>query len=72
MNPILKNGGNMVSNDGQGTPNANMISAFKQFRQTMSGDPKQKVMDMLNAGQIDQAMLDKAMSYAKMYGGMFR
>lgn len=72
MNPILKNNGGVASNNDNGAPNASLISAFRQFKQGMQGDPKQKVMDMLNAGQIDRATLDKAMSYAKMYGGMFK
>lgn len=70
MNPILNNGN--VSSKGTSAPDNNMLSAFKQFRQSMSGDPKQKVMDMLNAGQIDKSMLDRAISYAKLYGGMFK
>lgn len=67
MNPILQN-----QNKNQDAPNNNMLSAFRQFRQSMQGDPKQKVMDMLNAGQINKEMLDRAMSYAKLYGGMFK
>lgn len=67
MNPVLQN------NQGTtGKPDSNMLSAFRQFKQSMQGDPKQKVMDMLNAGQIDKSTLDRAMSFAKMYGGMFK
>ena len=70
MNPVLNN--DNVSSKGTAAPDNNIISAYKQFRQSMKCDPKQKVMDMLNAGQIDKSMVDRAISYVKLYGGMFK
>lgn len=65
MNPLFKMFGN---NNMQ-----NMISQFKQFRQTFSGDPQQQVQQLLNSGRISQAQYNQAVQQAnafyKMLGG---
>ena len=32
----------------------NMIQRFNEFRQNFTGDPKEKVQDLLNSGQMTQ------------------
>lgn len=44
-----------------------MVQQFKQFRQTFQGDPKQKVMEMLQSGQISQDDLNKAQQMASQF-----
>lgn len=33
---------------------ANFINAFSQFRSTFQGDPRQKVQELINSGQMTQ------------------
>ena len=42
----------------------NMLQQFQKFQQTFSGDPKAKVMQMLNSGKITQEQFDKASQMA--------
>ena len=51
----------------QNTPMGNLISQYKQFRQTFNGDPQQKIQEMLNNGQITQAQVDRARNMATQF-----
>lgn len=51
----------------QNTPMGNLISQYKQFRQTFNGDPQQKIQEMLNSGQITQAQVDQARNMATQF-----
>lgn len=42
----------------------NMIQQFQNFKQSIKGDPKQMVMDMLKSGKISQAQLNQAQAMA--------
>lgn len=53
-NPLIKSIGN----------NMDFFSQFEQFKQTIHGDPKQIVQQMLNRGQITQEQLNSAMEKA--------
>lgn len=44
-----------------------MIDSFNKFKQTFQGDPKQKVMEMLQSGQITQAQLNQAQNMANQF-----
>lgn len=44
-----------------------MAQAFKQFRSTFQGDPRQKVMEMLQSGQINQSQLNQAQQMAQQF-----
>lgn len=44
-----------------------MMQQFQQFKQQFSGDPKQKVQEMLNSGQLSQNQLNQAMQMAKQF-----
>lgn len=50
----------------------NFINQFNQFKNTFSGDPQQKVQQMLQSGQITQEQLNKAQSLAQQIQGMMR
>lgn len=47
-----------------------MIQQFNQFRQTFHGDPKQKVMEMLQSGAITQEQLNQAQQMARQFQQM--
>lgn len=44
-----------------------MMQSFNQFRQTFKGDPKQKVMEMLQSGAISQEQLNQAQQMAQQF-----
>lgn len=47
-------------------PQANgLLQRFQQFKQAFSGDPKQRVQDMLNSGQISQQQYNQAVQMAQ-------
>ena len=49
------------------TPMGNMISQYKNFRNTFNGDPQQKIQEMLNNGQITQQQLNQAQNMAMQF-----
>lgn len=49
-----------------------MIRSFNHFKQTFRGDPKQKIAEMLQSGQITQAQLNQAQNMANQIGRFFR
>lgn len=54
---------------------ANMMSQFNQFRQNFQGDPKQRVQDLLNSGQMTQEQFNQlsqaATQFQQMMSGRF-
>ena len=42
----------------------NFIQSFQRFRQSMSGDPRQQVQNLLNSGKVSQAQYDRAVQMA--------
>lgn len=62
MNPLF----NMFGNQ-QGPFNNNVINQFNQFRSTFQGDPKQKVQDLLNSGQMSQEQFNQLSSMAQVF-----
>lgn len=57
----------------QNAGNNGLLQRFHQFRQMFSGDPRQKVQQMLNSGKISQSQYNQAVQMAqqlqKMLGG---
>lgn len=49
-----------------------MIQQFNEFKRTFSGDPKQKVLEMLQSGQISQAQLNQAQNMANQFSRFLR
>ena len=50
-----------------------LMQKFQQFKQAFTGDPKQRVQDLLNSGKISQQQYNQAVQMAqqlqKMMGG---
>jgi len=64
MNPLF----NMFGNQ-QGPFNNmnNVINQFNQFQSTFHGDPKQKVQELLNSGQMTQNQFNQLSNMAQMF-----
>lgn len=45
----------------------NVLNQFNQFKSTFQGDPKQKVQDLLNSGQMSQEQFNQLSSMAQMF-----
>lgn len=45
--------------------NPNMIQQFIQFAQTFQGDPRMRIQQMLNSGQVSQAQYNQAVQLAQ-------
>jgi len=59
MNPLysqMQGGGNNEMNQ--------FMHNFQRFRQSMSGDPRQQVQNLLNSGRVSQAQYDRAVQMA--------
>ena len=59
-NPLLsglnpQNGGNSP---------INIITRFQQFKNSFTGDPRQKVQELLNSGQMSQEQLNNLQAMA--------
>lgn len=73
-NSIMNTFGNMMSGMPMGGQVQQMMQAFNQFKQMMNITPKQaeeKVMGMLNAGQINNNQLNQAKQMARQMADMF-
>ena len=50
-----------------------LMQRFQQFKQAFTGDPRQRVQDMLNSGKISQQQYNQAVQMAqqlqRMMGG---
>ena len=50
-----------------------LMQRFQQFKQAFTGDPKQRVQDLLNSGRISQQQYNQAVQMAqqlqRMMGG---
>lgn len=64
MNPLF----NMFGNQ-QGPFNNmnNVVDQFNQFQSTFQGDPKQKVQELLNSGQMTQNQFNQLSNMAQMF-----
>ena len=60
MNSIFGNQ-NMFGNIG------NMINQFNQFQSNFNGDPKQKVQELLNSGQMSQEQFNQLSAMAQTF-----
>ena len=66
MNPLFS----MFGNNQMPGPFNNMnnvINQFNQFQSTFQGDPKQKVQDLLNSGQMSQEQFNQLSSMAQVF-----
>ena len=51
-------GGNQMQTNG-------FLQRLQQFKQTFTGDPKQRVQDLLNSGKISQQQYNQAVQMAQ-------
>lgn len=52
--------------------NQNLLSQLIAFKNQFSGDPKQKVMEMVNNGSITKEQLNQAMQMASQIQGFLK
>lgn len=52
--------------------NNNLVQQFQQFKNTFKGDPKEKVQQMLNNGQITQEQVNRAVQMAEQFKTILR
>ena len=66
MNPLF----NMFGNNQVSGPFNNMnnvINQFNQFQSSFQGDPKQKVQELLNSGQMSQEQFNQLSNMAQVF-----
>ena len=51
---------------------SNMMNQFQQFRNNFQGDPKQKVQELLNSGQMTQQQFNYLSQLAQQFQGFFK
>lgn len=52
-------------------PMPNMLTAFQNFKMGFQGDPRQKVQDLLQSGQMSQEQLNQLVALANQFRGVF-
>lgn len=62
-NPFKMLGNGMMNNNPMGV----MMNSFNQFRNAFTGDPKQKVQELLNSGQMSQDQYNQLQGMAKQF-----
>lgn len=50
----------------------NVISEFQRFKSSFSGDPRQKVMELLNSGQMSQSWFNQFQMLARQLQGVLK
>lgn len=55
----------------QGNGFMSTIERFNKFRQTLTGDPKEQVMNLVSSGQVTKEQYDQAVQMANMFRGIF-
>ena len=72
MNPFYnpQQGGNMFG--GPFGSMMNMMQQFNAFRQNFQGDPKQKVQELLNSGQMTQEQFNQLSQMAQQFKSFMR
>lgn len=48
-----------------------IMERFNQFKQTLTGNPKDQVMQLLNSGQVSQEQYDQAVQMANTFRSFF-
>lgn len=72
-NPIFQAmGGRMPTMPGPMGQFQNMITQFNQFRSTFQGDPRAKVQELLNSGQMSQQQYNQLAQAAQAFQSLLR
>ena len=64
MNPLFNTFGNP---QGPFSNFSNVLSEYNKFRQTLQGDPRQQVQDLLNSGQMSQEQFNQLSQMAQTF-----
>lgn len=56
---------------GPQNPYQNMMKQFEEFRKNFTGNPQEKIQQMLNSGQISQQQYNMAVQKANMIKSFF-
>ena len=70
-NPFFNQNAPMQNNPFGGNPMMNMLQQFQQFRNNFQGDPRQKVQELLNSGQMTQQQFDYLSNLARQFQNTF-
>lgn len=65
-NPLFNQLGGNQSNTN------NLLARFQQFKNQFSGDPQQKVQELLNSGRMSQAQFNQLAQMAQQFKGFFK
>lgn len=68
-NPILNLFGGMPNNNTPFGNMLNMMTQFNEFRNNFQGDPRQKVQELLNSGQMSQGQYSQLQQMAQQFMG---
>lgn len=52
-------------------PMVNMLQQFQQFKANFQGDPRQRVQELLNSGQMSQQQFNYLSNLAQQFQNMF-
>lgn len=52
-------------------PMMNMLQQFQQFKANFQGDPRQRVQELLNSGQMSQQQFNYLSNLAQQFQSMF-
>ena len=66
-NPFFNQNSPMQSSN----PMMNMIQQFQQFKANFQGDPRQRVQELLNSGQMSQQQFNYLSNLAQQFQSMF-
>lgn len=61
----------MMDNSIFNAMNGGMMQKFNQFRQTVQGDPKQQVMNLLQSGRMSNEQFQRLQQQANQFQKMF-
>lgn len=66
MNPLF----GMFGPKQPSNPVTNLFAQFQNFKMGFQGDPRQKVQELLDSGQMTQEQLNQLMGMANQFKGM--
>lgn len=70
-NPLFQLFGNQQQQGPFNNP-MQLMQEFNKFKSTFQGDPKQKVQEMLNSGQMSQEQFNQLSTMAQIFQGLMR
>ena len=71
-NPCVNQNSSQIPQNSPFGNMSNMMNQFQQFRNNFQGDPKQKVQELLNSGQMSQQQFNYLSQLAQQFQGFFK